>query len=177
MADHITDERIAEVEAKMEGVTPGPWDTLDNGTVRAIDGDEGIPIFDPRTPWKKHRRAATAFKQEWHNPRYVAKLDPDTVKSMISRLRAAEAGNASLRTSNSRVVTALANTTNDKIAEQRRAEKAEAESTRLREALRQAAVWFQDYADGHAKKGDGDKAKRNQERADFCTHKMMEDGE
>jgi hypothetical protein len=38
----------------------------------------------------------------------------------------------------------------------------------LTDALRKAAEWFQEYADGHAAKGDGTKAVRNQERANFC---------
>jgi hypothetical protein len=39
----------------------------------------------------------------------------------------------------------------------------------LEAALRQSAEWFQGYADGHTAKGDTDKAKRNQDRADFCS--------
>lgn len=31
-----------------------------------------------------------------------------------------------------------------------------------------AAEWFQQYADSHTAKGDADKAKRNQDRADYC---------
>jgi len=38
----------------------------------------------------------------------------------------------------------------------------------LLEALKSAAEWFQGYADGHAAKGDADKAERNQDRADAC---------
>ncbi len=39
---------------------------------------------------------------------------------------------------------------------------------KMREALQQAAEWFQQYADGHTAKGDTDKAARNQTRADAC---------
>lgn len=42
------------------------------------------------------------------------------------------------------------------------------EAKRRAEALEQAAEWFQQYADSHTAKGDTDKAKRNQDRADFC---------
>lgn len=35
-------------------------------------------------------------------------------------------------------------------------------------ALMQCAEWFQGYADGHTAKGDADKAKRNQDRANFA---------
>lgn len=39
---------------------------------------------------------------------------------------------------------------------------------RLKTALKNARDWFQGYADGHAAKGDADKAQRNQDRADAC---------
>ena len=45
---------------------------------------------------------------------------------------------------------------------------ARAENDKLREALAQAATWFQGYADGHTEKGDADKAARNQSRANAC---------
>jgi hypothetical protein len=35
-------------------------------------------------------------------------------------------------------------------------------------ALKQAAEWFQEYADSHKAKGADEKAARNQERADYC---------
>ena len=38
----------------------------------------------------------------------------------------------------------------------------------LREALDQCAAWFQEYADSHTKQGKPDKAKRNQDRADYA---------
>jgi hypothetical protein len=47
-----------------------------------------------------------------------------------------------------------------------RAEKAEDCVKVLEEALVRAQGWFQDYADSHTAKGDIDKAKRNQNRAD-----------
>ncbi len=50
---------LDELEAGLAGVTPGPWDVLPSLTIRAIDGDDAIPIFDVRAPWKKHRRTAT----------------------------------------------------------------------------------------------------------------------
>jgi hypothetical protein len=48
----------------------------------------------------------------------------------------------------------------------------------LEAALKQCADWFQDYADRHVEKGDVDKAKRNQQRADFAIaviHPAQED--
>ena len=51
-----------------------------------------------------------------------------------------------------------------------------AENEMMREALNQSAEWFQGYADGHTAKGDTDKARRNQNRADFC-RKALDGGE
>lgn len=53
-------------------------------------------------------------------------------------------------------------------------ERLKAENARLREALEQARIWFQHYAEGHTAKGDADKAKRNQDRADFCARAELE---
>lgn len=55
-----------------------------------------------------------------------------------------------------------------------RAKDAEARSERMRAALHQAAVWFQEYADGHRVKGDSMKAARNQGRADACCAALAE---
>ena len=82
----ITDERLAEMLAGLEGVTPGPWDEA-AGLVRAIDGDVAIPIFETREPWKKHRRTSTVVKQEWHNRHHVARCDPDTMRSILTELQ------------------------------------------------------------------------------------------
>jgi uncharacterized coiled-coil DUF342 family protein len=53
--------------------------------------------------------------------------------------------------------------------------KLEADNARLQLAraderftLAQCVEWFQQYADGHTAKGDADKAKRNQDRADYA---------
>jgi hypothetical protein len=45
---------------------------------------------------------------------------------------------------------------------------AEARVKALEEALWQCAYWFQEYEASHTAKGDTDKAKRNQDRADFA---------
>ncbi len=75
----------------LDGVTPGPWDVMTCNTVRAIDGDVAIPIFDARTPWNKHRRTSTALKQEWHNARHVANCDPDNIRVLLAELESLEA--------------------------------------------------------------------------------------
>lgn len=80
-------ERIAaELRAALAGVTPGPWDVMTCNTVRAIDGDVAIPLFDARTPWKKHRHTSTVVKQEWHNCRYVVAAQPDNIRALLDEL-------------------------------------------------------------------------------------------
>ena len=44
----------------------------------------------------------------------------------------------------------------------------EDENSRLKQALRDARGWFQEYANSHTAKGDTEKASRNQSRADLC---------
>ena len=51
--------------------------------------------------------------------------------------------------------------------------KAAARITELEAALEQSREWFQQYADSHTAKGDTDKAKRNQDRADFCARAAL----
>ncbi|RWO57167.1 hypothetical protein [Mesorhizobium sp.] len=81
---------IAELWAGLDGVTPGPWDVMTCNTVRAIDGDMAIPIFDARMPWKKHRHTTTAVKQEWHNARHVARCSPDNIRILLDRIATLE---------------------------------------------------------------------------------------
>ena len=67
---HISDERLAAVEAGLEGVTPGPW---------GWDGSEvGVTKKDAS---------------------HIANCDPDTIASLIARLEAAEADVDQLRVS------------------------------------------------------------------------------
>jgi hypothetical protein len=44
------------------------------------------------------------------------------------------------------------------------------ENKELRTQLRQAAMWFEEYAEHHEKKGDIEKADRNAARALFCRY-------
>ena len=85
-SDRVSNERLAEMLAGLEGVTPGPWDTRAN-LVRAIDGDDAIPIFESRMPWKKHRHTRTVVNQEWHNLNHIARCDPDTMRSILTELQ------------------------------------------------------------------------------------------
>jgi hypothetical protein len=50
----------------------------------------------------------------------------------------------------------------------------EARIANLEAALSQSAEWFQQYADSHTAKGDTDKAKRNQDRADAAIRALKE---
>lgn len=83
--ERVSDERLAEMVAGLEGVTPGPWDTV-AGLVRSIDDDVAIPIFEGRDPWKKHRRISTVQRQAWHNLDHIARCDPDTMRSILTEL-------------------------------------------------------------------------------------------
>jgi hypothetical protein len=51
---------------------------------------------------------------------------------------------------------------------------AKARIVKLEAALSQSAEWFQQYADSHTAKGDTDKAKRNQDRADAAIRALKE---
>lgn len=82
ISEELSDEKLSEMLAGLEGVTPGPWDT-GAGLVRSIDGDEAIPIFEGRDPWKKHRRTSTVVRQAWHNLHHIARCDPDTIRALL----------------------------------------------------------------------------------------------
>lgn len=81
---------IERLRAALEDVTPGPWDVMTCNTVRAIDGDVAIPLFDARTPWKKHRHTSTVVKQEWHNCRYVVAAQPDNIRLLLAHIERLE---------------------------------------------------------------------------------------
>jgi len=93
--DPISDERLAEIRAGLEGVTPGPW--------RVCETHEGEIIGRPSWPCRRHGvngewRVAiadeldgAAFEQD-ANAAHIARLDPQTVAALLSRLDKAEAG-------------------------------------------------------------------------------------
>jgi hypothetical protein len=53
-------------------------------------------------------------------------------------------------------------------------ERLRVERDALRDALGQAAEWFGEYAASHEAKGAAEKAKRNQDRANFCGGAMID---
>ena len=59
-------------------------------------------------------------------------------------------------------------------SEKARAEKAEAENAKLREALASAQQQFQGYADAHTDAGKTEKAATNQKFADMCAQTLEE---
>jgi len=78
-ADRITDARIAEIRAGLDGVTPGPW-------IVSRNPKKWVDTIGPAAPncWADNRDADAA---------HIARLDPDTVRAILDRLEAAEASN------------------------------------------------------------------------------------
>ncbi len=79
---HLTDERLREIGAGCEGVTPGPW--------RAEIGEEAARgILAPQKPDGSSMVIADVYS--WpevvaDNAAHIARLDPDTVKALVSEL-------------------------------------------------------------------------------------------
>ena len=135
---------IDEMRAGLEGVTPGPWVALRS------DPAEGVNCH-----WIKAQPspALRGFSKEVACVSGTYYADGPDVCDAAHIARCSPANIAALL---------------DEI------ERLRAYNARLREALAQSRDWFQQYADGHAAKGDTDKAKRNQDRADFCAREAMD---
>lgn len=102
----ITDERLAEIRAGLEGLPEGPWSYRDQpyddwGMVRGKRGADGLAEFvmqaksgfPSEEEMAAHRRAGT---DPWEAfAKHLARLDPQTVAALISRLDKAE-GRAAL---------------------------------------------------------------------------------
>jgi hypothetical protein len=73
-SDRIGDDRLREILAGCEGVTPGPWMTIDGANSH---------VFDIRVVGRK--RACVAFS-DGDDSRHIAHLDPQTVSSIVSEL-------------------------------------------------------------------------------------------
>lgn len=101
MTKHISDERLAELKAGLEGVTPGPWGF--NSARFKKDGEYDCAVtarFDGKRQCiaeafgritEKDTQNATALAA------HIANCDPDTIASLIARLEAAEANVDQLR--------------------------------------------------------------------------------
>lgn len=100
----ISDEQIAQMLAGLEGVTPGPWVAASNysihrvgdmysedGFVEALDGYcVEAPTYDDHVT----RRAAIEKPED---AAHIARLDPDTVRALLTELEQTRAENKRLR--------------------------------------------------------------------------------
>lgn len=83
----ISDERLAEIRAGLEGVTPGPW--------RAVPTAEGMcdmRVTAPNPLSRSGRRTVALIAPTKHDEvaHHIARLDPQTVAALLSRLDKAE---------------------------------------------------------------------------------------
>lgn len=102
MTDIISDDRLAEIRAGLEGVPAGPWayrpaEHDDWGVVRyrADDGDRWWHLLQARAPYtdeedlSAHRHART---DPWGAlAKHISRLDPQTISALLARLDKAEA--------------------------------------------------------------------------------------
>lgn len=127
------DEKIAAIRAGLEGVTPGPWDAMASGLVRALDGDLAMPLFEPRPPFRPRARMSKVMRQEHANSHHVSRLDPDTVRAILDALdEARKERDDACKMYLDGVMTKRA------IAAEAALDEARAENARLREALADA---------------------------------------
>lgn len=85
----ITDERLAEIINGCDGVSPGPWSStiMEIGSDEAIVRSAGFVVATTRIGEKPGRYGLNAD--------HIARLDPQTVRSLLTELqhrREAEAG-------------------------------------------------------------------------------------
>lgn len=86
MADEpITDEALDLIEAGLKGVTPGPWSHFH------WLSDQGTEYDDTSEVRKGIGGGALALELMPADAEHIARMDPDTVRAMIARIRAAEA--------------------------------------------------------------------------------------
>jgi hypothetical protein len=99
----ITPERLAQIKARADKATAGPWDEIRGNTVRAVKGDFAVPIFESLAPidWHKNKRLTDgvmckAYSDEVNNAAFIASARQD-IPDLIAALEAAQAENANLR--------------------------------------------------------------------------------
>lgn len=85
MTDIISDARLAEIRAGLEGVTPGPWEAVEDecAECRKLGKSEA---FISGLPGGYHAPFDNLTDAE-----HIARLDPQTVLALLSRLDKAEA--------------------------------------------------------------------------------------
>lgn len=88
MADLISDVRLAEIKAGLEGVTPGPW-TVDPDE-REYHGEASIVGYDIQGAGQSVVGCEGIDGSGEKVAAHIARLDPQTVSIFIARLEAAE---------------------------------------------------------------------------------------
>lgn len=102
MTDIISDARLAEIRAGLKGCTPGPW-MLEIETSEHVDESEDdrqpeVYVCSPDTCCDytvvatMGRAEAIRHDRKSRDASHIARLDPQTVLSLLSRLDKAEAG-------------------------------------------------------------------------------------
>lgn len=99
----LTEEQIAEIRARVEAATPGPWDTIGGSRVRAVKGDMACPIFSSEAPidWHKNKRIThpvlcRAYADQVNNATFIAHARED-IPALLSALEAQAAELAEVR--------------------------------------------------------------------------------
>jgi hypothetical protein len=89
----ISDDKLNEILAGTEGVTPGPW--VSEGSRSAEEPDAGCAVIasnadhEVSNPSRGMVLWANGFRAECvNNAAHVARLDPDTVKAIVTELLA-----------------------------------------------------------------------------------------
>lgn len=75
---------LKEMVDGLEGVTPGPWDWLMSGLIRALRDDLAGPLFEVRVPHKKYQRLTKTHVQEVSNGQHIARCSPDNVRAIAA---------------------------------------------------------------------------------------------
>lgn len=91
----ISDERIAEIEAGCEGVTPGPWMVQDSNSWRRIgrryEGQDGGVLCPIKQNDGHPDLCAGRGQDTYKNLRHIANCDPDTIRAMAKEIRESRA--------------------------------------------------------------------------------------
>lgn len=88
MANPASDDLVAEIEAGLEGVTPGPWEVgADDQHGQSVVRSQHIELF---TGW---HHSVGAIEQEMRaNAAHIARCSPDNIAALLARIEAEKAG-------------------------------------------------------------------------------------
>lgn len=88
----VSSERLREILAGCSGVTPGPWtayhDHLRPGMSGYINEVQSGTRRAPIVQWTGFDNSCRSQKEHAKNARHIARLDPETVASIIEELLA-----------------------------------------------------------------------------------------